>query len=424
MGIQYGQVNYISKYGQPSLDLQFSGPKGSLKDRMGDVEVEFTRSSVGTYVGSDGLIKTAVDDEARFDHDPTTGESLGLLIEEARTNVSEYSVPSTANGWDEFEGTLTASATTAPDGTTTAATFIENTASSNNHRTNLDKFGGVSGTTYTSSVFVKAAGRTRFQLTRLASSQVGTISAGSWGAEVDLAAGTITSTTTATSIQALANGWFRVSASYTMTGDSSNTNLLIYLEDDTGNRDYTGDGASGIEVWGGQHEAGSFPTSYIPTSGSTVTRAADIAQITGDNFSSWYNQSEGTFTVDLQTPLVSVNNSDYIFSANDGSTGDNVAFRYVTYSTRWFACGSQIEASPQSNDAVTGKYSMAWDSSTIGVALDGISASVASGTVLTTATTLNIFTGGAGSRPVYGTLARLSFYPTRLTDSQLQALTL
>jgi hypothetical protein len=45
MATESGAVNIITKYGQPSLDLQFSGPKGSLKDRMGDVGVEFTRST-------------------------------------------------------------------------------------------------------------------------------------------------------------------------------------------------------------------------------------------------------------------------------------------------------------------------------------------------------------------------------------------
>jgi hypothetical protein len=379
MATETGENKY-KKYGQPTLDLVFTGEKKSLTDRVGNKTVEFTRSSTATYVEG-GVVKYASQDQARF-------EKEGLLIEESRTNLMTYS-EDIGQGQVGSNVTKVLNIAVAPNGTSTADSIVETTAT-NVHGFSPLNMQFTSGTVYTCSFYFKAAsGSTRYPQIAFANASRCSLTS--------TATGTVTT-----------GGFFSLSN----------------ISNGTRAQSYTGDGVSGILLWGAQLEEGSFPTSYIPTTSSTVTRAADIAQITGDNFSSWYNQSEGTFTVDLQTPLVSVNNSDYIFSANDGSTGDNVAFRYVTYSTRWFACGSQIEASPQSNDAVTGKYSMAWDSSTIGVALDGISASVASGTVLTTATTLNIFTGGAGSRPVYGTLARLSFYPTRLTDSQLQALTL
>jgi hypothetical protein len=71
----------------PSLDLRFADNK-TLGDAVGGGSlVTFTRASSGTFVGSDGLIKTAAVDAPRFDHNPTTGESLGLLVEEARTNL-------------------------------------------------------------------------------------------------------------------------------------------------------------------------------------------------------------------------------------------------------------------------------------------------------------------------------------------------
>jgi hypothetical protein len=65
---------------RPTLDLDFANSKTL------DPRIEFTRASGGSYVGADGLIKYAGVNEARFDHDPVTGESLGLLVEEARTN--------------------------------------------------------------------------------------------------------------------------------------------------------------------------------------------------------------------------------------------------------------------------------------------------------------------------------------------------
>jgi hypothetical protein len=71
----------------PRLDLQFAADK-SLVDRVaGTKVVSFERSSKATYTGLDGLLKSAASDEPRFDHDPSSKESLGLLIEESRTNL-------------------------------------------------------------------------------------------------------------------------------------------------------------------------------------------------------------------------------------------------------------------------------------------------------------------------------------------------
>jgi len=71
----------------PSLDLRFADRKDLVDAITGSNLINFTRASSATYVGSDGLIKTATTNEARFDHDPTTGESLGLLVEEQRSNL-------------------------------------------------------------------------------------------------------------------------------------------------------------------------------------------------------------------------------------------------------------------------------------------------------------------------------------------------
>ena len=76
----------------PSLDLRFAESKSLVDAASGQSLVTFTRASSGTYVGSDGLIKTATTNEPRFDHNPTTGESLGLLVEEQRTNGFTYKI--------------------------------------------------------------------------------------------------------------------------------------------------------------------------------------------------------------------------------------------------------------------------------------------------------------------------------------------
>ena len=110
----------IDLFSSAPLDLRFA----LLKTL--DSRVTFTRASTGTYVGSDGLIKTATTNEARFDHNPTTGESLGLLVEEARTNLllrSEEFDNAVWNAPASSIATVTPNAQTAPNGILTADTF-------------------------------------------------------------------------------------------------------------------------------------------------------------------------------------------------------------------------------------------------------------------------------------------------------------
>jgi hypothetical protein len=71
----------------PSLDLRFADNKSLTDAVTGASLVTFTRASSGTYTDSAGVLQTAATDVPRFDHDPTTGESLGLLVEEQRTNL-------------------------------------------------------------------------------------------------------------------------------------------------------------------------------------------------------------------------------------------------------------------------------------------------------------------------------------------------
>ena len=119
-----GNVAYPSR--RPTLDLNFAATKTL------DRRITFTRDGQGTYVGEDGLVKYATNNTPRFDHNPTTGESLGLLIEEARTNIlglTSNLAGDSGTNWDGVGGSISVNQTTAPDGTTTAASF---TASAGN----------------------------------------------------------------------------------------------------------------------------------------------------------------------------------------------------------------------------------------------------------------------------------------------------
>ena len=262
--------NLYSAY-KPSLNLDFANT------RRLDARITFSRDSVGTYIGKDGLIKSAAANEARFDHD-SDGNSLGLLVEESRTNSFVNSI--FRSSWTAQNITKKSNNNPAPDGTNTAMMIGDSTGTSTSSRLfyNLN----ITGAIRTFSFYAKAT-------TTGQSAMIGYYDAGpnQGYAFINLDDGSITYSNKVGDLVStsayIGNGWWRCIVTVTPSGGAA-----FYWT--AGNAD-SGD----IYIWGAQLETGSFPTSYIPTSGSTVTRAADGASITGSNFSSWYNQGEGSF---------------------------------------------------------------------------------------------------------------------------------
>ena len=234
-------------------------------------------ATASEYIPTTGSAKY---DQPRFDHDPTTLECRGLLIEEQRVNLLQRSAEFDNAYWSKTNITL-GNNSTSPDGTINANSILETT-------TNGFHVAVVTGiltvnSVYTVSVFAKANGRSKFAL------QVG----GQRTADFDLVAVTATPVaetgSPSASITSVGNGWFRCTATRQST---VNGNVTIILLNDSGNTEYAGNASLGMYFWGAQAEAGAFATSYIPTTGSEITRNADRAELTP--ISSFYNQSEGT----------------------------------------------------------------------------------------------------------------------------------
>jgi hypothetical protein len=307
-----------------SLDLQFAADK-TLTARKGPTPV-FTRGSTGTFVGSNGLIQSAAINAARFDH-TSAGVCRGLLIEESRTNSFQRSDDFGNAYWTKLRSTITSDTTTSPSGATDADKLVEDT-SSNTHI--VFRLVGLGVTTPVSfSVFAKASERSWIQL------ECGdTFPAGST-AYFNLSNGTIgtVGANATASIQSMGNGWYRCVVVATPTATTGN-GFYIYTATANGTRSYAGDGTSGVFLWGAQVEASSFPTSYIPTVASSVVRSADVCSITGANFTSFYNQSEGTMFIAstrlqptglLYSGLIGVNagtNNNRILIGNAGNPND------------------------------------------------------------------------------------------------------
>ena len=398
---------------QLALDLQFAADK-TLTARKGPTPV-LTRGSTGTFVGSNGLIQTAAVNAARFDHDPVTLASRGLLIEEGRTNLL---VQSENFGTTWLSVNLNQTGTppylnvaTAPDGTTTADKLIENTASGGH---GVDQSVTFTAAAHTFSVYAKAAERSWLRMT------LAILGNNTWFDVANGTVGTIGAGVTA-SIQNAGNGWWRCSVTVTATAGS----LQNFIRIATGNNNttYVGDGTSGILVWGAQIEAGAFATSYIPTTTSTLARSADVCSITGANFTNLWNASEGTMLVNSFTPA---SGDRTVVSADDNTSNEMIRLR--TEGTNPFFKvtdgGSELVAIDSGTVVANTVFKLAG-----AYKLNDFASSI-NGGVAVTDTTGTVPTvdrmrigAGQGGNTMCGCVSSMRYYKKRLSDSKIQTLT-
>ena len=411
-------------FANSSLDLPFARTKTL------DPRVSFTRASSGTFIGSDGLIQTATTNEPRFDHNPTTGESLGLLVEEARTNLYQYSEEFDNAYWSKpnLNGTVTANQIASPDGAVTADLYQEDTATSGRYLAKGMSL--TSGTVYTVSVWAKqAAGATRYLGFIMPISGFGVnvnctyILSGAGTASINTSG-----TSTTASIQAFANGWYRCTLTSQATATGS-TAIQFRLSNSSTNASasYTGDGTSGIYLWGAQLEAGAFPTSYIPTTTATVTRAADVASITGSNFSSWYNQTEGTVFAEAS----GVNNvsgaTRRYLEIRDAGSSDRLILGYQNTTNNRFLVvdGGATVANINVVSLPTAKAAGAYKVNSFQLASNGALGTEDNVGVVPTPDQIQIGSQDGSSVNTFlnGTIKRITYWPTRLADTTLQQIT-
>jgi len=368
------------------------------------------------------VLQSAADNVARFDHSPTTGESLGFLVEESRSNLLTYSEQFDDASWTKTNSTITANAIVAPDGTLTGDRFVEDTATGEHSFGKSNAF--TSGTVYTQSIYVKAAGRTLVR--------VGAGNPATWGASVivDLTTGAITNNTAGTaSVQNAGNGWYRISITGTALATAS-TNVSLRLVSTGTTTSYTGDGFSGVFLWGAQLEVGSFSTSYIPTVASQVTRAADAASMTGANFSQWYRADEGAIYCDFDVLDVGTSAVNLpVYSISDATQNNmNTVFKRANadVSTRYQVRANNASVVFENLGTFTNlptKIGTSYKTNDfIGVRNAGSAITVTAG-IVPIATQLELGQLPASTSRLSGHIKKFAFYPSALTAAQLQALT-
>jgi hypothetical protein len=382
-----------------------------------------TTQAITNYVPQ---LLTAASGVARFDHNPTTGESLGLLVEEQRTNLLTYSEQFNDASWTKTDITLTVNSNIAPDGALTAALLTEGSAGT---AVLVRTAGAVvsSGATVTSSVFVKRSALIQWARFRLTTS-AGTNGCNVWfdiqngilGAVANVGSGTASSG----SITAVGNSWYRISVTTTLA--SGDTTALFQLISASANSSTTRVSGAAYFIWGAQLEAGAAPSSYIPTVASQVTRAADAASMTGANFSSWFNQQQGSLYVEAtprQTGL------QYVAIIGDGVNN--------SLGIGFFIENSELEARVRGSgglSTITGglivsantsfKTALSYAAYNNAWATNGGTQSTGNTNIKPeNSATLQIGSSPVGSTNLTGTIRKIAYYPARLTDAQLQAIT-
>jgi hypothetical protein len=388
----------------PNLSLDFAETKAL------DPRITFTRASSGTYWDADGVLQTATTDEPRFTHNPATGESLGLLVEGAATNLLTYSDDFANAAWasSSANGVVISNQATAPDGTMTADKVAVATSQTTGDVRNSNTLSV--GATYALSVFAKAA---EFSNVFLGGFPFG---GGAPSVAVNLLTGEVTANSAGLSVlvEDVGNDWWRIRISggaYVAGPD------FIYI-----GTSGTGDDTSGIYIWRAQLETGSIATSPIKTEASTVTRAADVATMTGTNFSDWYNASEGAFYVQCVPAALSVGAG---ISANDNTTNERI--RVAAASTTDQATvtdGGADQAVLDGGTPVAGsalKLAMSYKANDFALSLNGGTVATDTGGTIPTVTQLQL--GAETTTTGNLTIAKLSYYPRSLPDAQLQVIT-
>jgi hypothetical protein len=374
-----------------------------------------TSQAITNYIP---VLQTASAGQARFDHNPTTGESLGLLIEEARTNLATYS--ESIGSWTLQTATVQDNQAVAPNGTLTAEKVIPSSTGANRGCYTAFTASGVT----TISIYVKYGG---YQWVRL----LGPAATNSvWFDVLNGVKGTEGSGITGT-ITAVGNGWYRISVTQSQTGTSYVQVNLASADNSNSVTVATNDVFSGVFLWGAQAETSgsSFATSYIPnlSTGST-TRNADAASMTGTNFSSWFGGGNISIYAEAAFKGYVSNQGAIVSQVSDGSTNNNIDVYWYNGAPTYYVTSAGSNVINLGASAISAntfmKFSAANAFNDSAVSFNGAAIQTDTSCALPTGLNkLNIGnTQNYGVQYMSGWIKKLAYYPQRLTNTNLVAL--
>jgi hypothetical protein len=421
--------SYSALYSQFFIQLTEGGNNNFTGDGTGvylwGAQLEQS-TTVGEYIPTTSTINSA----PRFDHNPTTGESLGLLVEEQRTNSFEWSNSATQGETWNNVGTLLnlASGQSDPAGGTagiratdansdSAGTFLQRTSLANLTASTTISYSvwlkpidcpsnaiilNVFANTTTDSIYAT------FSVSGTAITEVSTSAIGTGAAS-------------GASFEVFPNGWYRcrltgVPSTVTMNDVRARVNLGSYQR---------AAGTARFDWYGAQLESGAFATSYIPTSGATAARAADVASISGSNFSSWYRQDEGTVFAEFNRPAA-VTGLRSIAAVSDGGYNNRMTLRTdsAVFMNSFVTTGGVNQATfPLAiNSGANNKAALAYATNDFNAGVNGVSGT--NDTVGTVPVVDRLSIGAVlNAEPSCSYVRRLTYWPTRLGNEVLQTIT-
>jgi len=294
---QYKLTFNVTAYTSGSLSVDLGGSSAQTTSGVGLKTFNFTTTSTGNLRFYGGSFSGSIDNvsvieiignKSRLNYDLLNGKVVNCphyLLEPASTNLITYSEDFSDSSWTKTNLTVSSNQIISPNGSLNADLLIPNT---NNIVHTVFAQTVVGNQSYT--VFLKAGGYNYAFLGQNNASDTD-------GAFFDLINGIVAKNTStlSASIKDYGNGWFRCS----LIGSFSTSFRNVCVSENGQSFVFAGDGVKGIYSWGAQIEALTYPTSYIPTNGTAITRAAESATGSGD--AATFNDSEGVLMVEFSS---------------------------------------------------------------------------------------------------------------------------
>ncbi len=405
---------------RPTLNQDFAG------SRTVDPRITFTRSSTATYFDAKGVLRTAASGVPRIDHDPATGECKGLLIEEARTN----SIPN-----NTMQGAVIGSPGTTPTGWLVSGTGSGLTRS-------VVATGEEDGIGYIDIRFNGTPTVNNVSFSFAAANAIAAASEQAWALSVylRLVGGSFANTTPMLDILETDGtsgvGTNQSACDVTSAPLATQRFVNVTTVDVVGTThvqprirvgltigqpvDFT------LRIGLPQFEAGVFATSVIPTTSAAATRAADVASMSGTNFSEWYRQDEGTFVVEYI--LSSITTNCGVMAVSDGTTANRMIVRGRSTGATTFI-GVRGGATQYIDDFSSGLANVStlvafgYKTNAFVGTRNGAAPITDVSCVVPTVSMLRLGADGDGVFPLNGHIRSLRYYPKRLSNSELQTIT-